>query len=64
MLLFAGCSKDDDFILRGTYYLSADASMGAIRMFTVNGEVMDGKIINDFLNTRINKLSANDTILI
>ena len=50
-LLFTGCSKDDDFILQGRYYLPAKASMGAIRMFTVNGEVMDGKIIRDFLNT-------------
>jgi|GEM_PF-4025961 len=52
LLLFARCSKDDDFILRGTYYLpTTDANMGAIRMFTVNGEVLNGKIINDFLNT-------------
>jgi hypothetical protein len=51
LLLFAGCSKNDDFILQGTYYLPTDANMEAIRMFTVNGEVLDRKIINDFLNT-------------
>jgi hypothetical protein len=51
LLLFAGCSKDDDFILRGNYYLPTDANMGAVRMFTANGEVLDGQIINNFLNT-------------
>lgn len=51
LLLFAGCSKNDDFILRGNYYLPTDANMGTIRMFTANGEVLDEKIINNFLNT-------------
>ena len=59
--LLISCEKDKDvFLLNGTYYLPSQGTMNAaIRMFTVDGEVTDKTIINNFLNSKTMSFQDN-----